>query len=228
MDISREKDGLFLQLNDSSYLRVDAVTSDQHFGHRNIARYTGRPFDNSESTEQMDRALVEAWNAVVAPHEVVLHLGDAALGDRHYSLGLVHDLNGVKILKVGNHDEISGVVTKARRERFYPMYTNVFDFILSDLVSTHLVAIKDSEMQHGQASHYPAFVEEFGQKKDAKDKFEKFRPQLAKGEFLLHGHTHSHDVLQEQDSYAYHVGVEAHELAPVRSSEVLDWVFSRR
>jgi calcineurin-like phosphoesterase family protein len=52
-------------------------TSDQHFGHTNILRYTSRPF---ESTEEMDEEMIKRWNAVVRPLDIVYHLGDFTLG----------------------------------------------------------------------------------------------------------------------------------------------------
>ena len=38
------------------------LTADTHFGHQNIIRYCQRPFDR---VEEMDRVLVQRWNARV-------------------------------------------------------------------------------------------------------------------------------------------------------------------
>lgn len=52
-------------------------TSDHHFGHENIIEYAGRLFEN---VEKMDEALIGSWNMVVAPGDIVYHLGDFTLG----------------------------------------------------------------------------------------------------------------------------------------------------
>lgn len=76
-------------------------TADHHFGHRNIIRYCGRPFAD---VEEMDRAMVERWNAAVRPGDTVFHLGDFALGSAGRIAELLSALNGYKVLILGNHD----------------------------------------------------------------------------------------------------------------------------
>jgi calcineurin-like phosphoesterase family protein len=76
-------------------------TADHHFGHRNIIRYCGRPFAD---VEEMDRAMVESWNAAVRPGDAVFHLGDFALGSAESIAELLATLNGYKLLVLGNHD----------------------------------------------------------------------------------------------------------------------------
>ena len=82
------------------------LTSDTHFGHDNICRFTRsdgvtklRPWD---SAEEMDEAMVEAWNATVGPRDKVYHLGDVVMHRR--SLSIMERLNGDKVLIRGNHD----------------------------------------------------------------------------------------------------------------------------
>src|SRR5690606_36562794 len=52
-------------------------TSDHHFGHANIIKFCNRPYADAD---EMDRALVEKWNDVVGPDDMVFHLGDFTLG----------------------------------------------------------------------------------------------------------------------------------------------------
>ena len=79
-------------------------TADTHFGHANIIKYCVRPF---MTVEDMDVALVNNWNAVVKPMDVVWHLGDFAF-PRKLPKGRLADifasLNGEKHLIRGNHD----------------------------------------------------------------------------------------------------------------------------
>jgi calcineurin-like phosphoesterase family protein len=82
------------------------VISDTHFGHTNswekFKLPNGDPLRPFTSTEEMDEAMVERWNAVVRPQDTVYHLGDVVINKK--SLHLVSRLNGRKILIRGNHD----------------------------------------------------------------------------------------------------------------------------
>jgi calcineurin-like phosphoesterase family protein len=53
-------------------------TSDHHFSHANVIKYSNRPFS---SVEQMDEELIKRWNEVVSKGDTVYHLGDFTLGD---------------------------------------------------------------------------------------------------------------------------------------------------
>ena len=76
------------------------VTADHHFGHANIIQLCGRPFG---SVTEMDRAMIDAWNAVVGPEDTVYHLGDFTLAG---SLApWVHALRfGALKIVPGSHD----------------------------------------------------------------------------------------------------------------------------
>jgi calcineurin-like phosphoesterase family protein len=77
------------------------VTSDTHFGHKNILVYEkeARPF---ASIEEMNERIIENWNGVVAPKDTIYHLGDFAFGRRNVTIA--GRLNGNKRLILGNHD----------------------------------------------------------------------------------------------------------------------------
>jgi calcineurin-like phosphoesterase family protein len=77
-------------------------TSDTHFGHKNIIEWTRRPFDN---VEEMNETLIENWNSVVGPDDVIYHLGDFAFGGSSLWKDVCSRLNGKKYLIIGNHDE---------------------------------------------------------------------------------------------------------------------------
>lgn len=76
-------------------------TSDTHFGHENIIKYCNRPFKN---VNEMDEELIRRWNATVPEDGVVFHLGDFASGGSKEINNVIHRLNGVKYLILGNHD----------------------------------------------------------------------------------------------------------------------------
>jgi calcineurin-like phosphoesterase family protein len=75
-------------------------TADTHWGDHRVLNIGKRPFG---SVAEMDTALVERWNSVVAPEDTVWHLGDVArrldgLAER------LAALNGTKHLIRGNND----------------------------------------------------------------------------------------------------------------------------
>lgn len=76
-------------------------TSDTHFGHKNILEYEkdARPFS---TIEEMHEVLIDRWNSVVKPNDVVYHLGDFCFGKRW--IGIAERLHGRKKLVMGNHD----------------------------------------------------------------------------------------------------------------------------
>ena len=85
-------------------------TSDLHIGHKNIIKYCGRPWRNTDGepdVDAMDEALVANWNAVVKPEDTVWNLGDLAFCCApKYALGMLKRLNGTHVVVRGNHDEI--------------------------------------------------------------------------------------------------------------------------
>ena len=76
-------------------------TSDTHFGHSNIIKYCQRPFN---SAEHMDKVLINNWNEVVSPQDIVFHLGDFCFGSDKEWIKILQRLNGTKYLILGNHD----------------------------------------------------------------------------------------------------------------------------
>lgn len=77
------------------------VTSDTHFGHHNIIRYTNRPWS---FVEEMNEALIHNWNSVVGKNDHIYHLGDFGMGRIYPLVQILKRLNGKKFLVNGNHD----------------------------------------------------------------------------------------------------------------------------
>ena len=76
-------------------------TSDTHFNHKNVNEYCGRPF---ESIEEMDQAIIDNWNSVVRPKDIIFHAGDFCFGSKSSWHEYLNQLNGIKYLAAGNHD----------------------------------------------------------------------------------------------------------------------------
>lgn len=74
------------------------IISDTHFNHHNIIKYCDRPF---KSSQEMDEVLIQNWNSVVKPNDIVYHLGDVYFGGNFTPR---ERLQGRKRLILGNHD----------------------------------------------------------------------------------------------------------------------------
>jgi calcineurin-like phosphoesterase family protein len=82
------------------------LVSDTHFGHAGVCRFVRndgvtklRPWTDPN---EMDEAMVRAWNERVRPTDKVYHLGDVVINRK--ALGIMRRLNGDKVLIRGNHD----------------------------------------------------------------------------------------------------------------------------
>ena len=82
------------------------LVSDTHFGHAGVCRFTRNdgvtklgPWDDAQ---EMDEAMIAAWNDRVRPSDKVYHLGDVVINRR--ALNTLARLNGDKVLIRGNHD----------------------------------------------------------------------------------------------------------------------------
>lgn len=79
------------------------LTSDLHFGHRNIIRFCNRPFENEKV---MGPALIDNWNNTVGDDDIVFVLGDTFWFDDSRAIKkVVSSLKGKDIYFLpGNHD----------------------------------------------------------------------------------------------------------------------------
>ncbi|WP_332715902.1 metallophosphoesterase family protein [Pelagibacterium mangrovi] len=93
-----------LKIDDDTYF-----VSDTHFGHDSAIGFgkrknvDGRLFADAN---EMNAAMVAAWNDAVPPDALVVHLGDFAMRmSKIAQLKLFNKLHGRKILVRGNHDQ---------------------------------------------------------------------------------------------------------------------------
>lgn len=179
-------------------------TSDQHFGHRNIITYCGRPFAD---VEEMNAELVRRWNDVVEVGDTVYVLGDFAMGLLGQTLPFARQLTGNKILVPGNHDRCwighggtrKGWIAAYLEAGFDEIRQGTFEL---DLAGTTVLI-----------NHFP-YV---GDSHDG-DRFEKWRP-VDEGGWLLHGHIHQKRLLSDR---MINVGVDVWEFYPVSEGALAD------
>ena len=118
------------------------LTSDPHFGHEKVIKWVGRPFS---SVEEMDETLIQNWNRVVKPEDLVYHLGDFAWGVTN-AKRVRPLLNGTIRLIVGNHDEILKLVGLFQRMYLFRIFQE------QDFIATH-IPLRDESFRAGYNVH---------------------------------------------------------------------------
>lgn len=86
-------------------------TSDLHFGHFNIVKYTAKRSStfNLDITDvnmltKHDKSIIERWNETVKKKDTVYILGDFSFASPGETKKILEKLNGEKHLIIGNHD----------------------------------------------------------------------------------------------------------------------------
>ncbi len=87
-------------------MKTEWFISDLHLGHEKTCtvfkKEDGSPLRPWNNAEEMNEALIEKYNSLVKPTDVVYNLGDVVINKKF--LHLVNRLNGHKVLVLGNHD----------------------------------------------------------------------------------------------------------------------------
>jgi calcineurin-like phosphoesterase family protein len=102
------------------------VWSDLHFGHKNIIRFSDRPFPDIPT---MDEALIRSFNELVQPNDISIWVGDVAFSSDERANSLLHRCAGYKILVIGNHDFAKSKLKKLHFDEIHIVYNLVIDGI---------------------------------------------------------------------------------------------------
>lgn len=131
------------------------LTSDEHYGHKNILVYQERPFAN---LMEMNCSLIENHNSVVGEEDTVIHVGDFSFGDAKFFENTVRRLNGCHYFMDGSHD-------RAMREYFdnaqyadpkVTLLPKLFEFTYSgrSVVLCHYQMTAWKASHHGESVHF--------------------------------------------------------------------------
>jgi calcineurin-like phosphoesterase family protein len=145
------------------------ITSDLHFGHRNIATFcpaTRGHWDTRNDPDKMDRDMIQMWNAEVAPEDTVYILGDLSFSSANETVKILKQLTGRKILISGNHDR-----KNLNDPAFRSCFAEIHDYLRLVYNSTVIIM-----------SHFP-FLE---------------WDQMHRGSLHFFGHLHGNKTNQEQ------------------------------
>lgn len=185
--------------------------SDTHFGHPRIIPLCNRPF---KDVNHMNRVIVDNWNSVVMPDDLVVHHGDVALGTIADSLPIVGQLNGHIVLVEGNHDRpFMSNDNEPKRQRWLDEYGKYFEAIYPNWAWTFEDGLRVN------LSHFPYDGDSHGADRhgDARIPDDGVTP-------LIHGHTHSTGApvshSKARGTLQIHVGVDAWDFYPVPQDEV--------
>jgi calcineurin-like phosphoesterase family protein len=142
------------------------VISDLHYNHAKILTFTDylgnrtREFDN---VDQMNECLIDRWNSVVKPGDIVYTLGDTFFGDEEKFKKDWPKFNGSKRLIVGNHDNIpflssGGFFKKVLMWRIFSEYEIVMSHVPMHISSLYRGKDKTAPMLnvHGHIHTMPA------------------------------------------------------------------------
>lgn len=173
------------------------LTSDTHFYHEQDFLYAPRGFQN---TWEMTEAIVERWNSVVKPEDIVYHLGDVLMG--HYDVNVLKCLNGQLCIVRGNHDT-DRKLSDINATRPDTIFVGTSDLIKIGKLSLFLC-------------HYPVLTANFDDKH--------FNQHV----ISLHGHTHQKgNWLFPDNPFVYHVGMDSHGCYPVHIDTVVSDIRNR-
>jgi calcineurin-like phosphoesterase family protein len=83
-------------------LKNTYITSDHHFSHKNILKYTNREFS---LVEEMNEHMINEWNSVVTDNDTVFYLGDFCFERNPTKINeILYRLKGDIVFIKGNHD----------------------------------------------------------------------------------------------------------------------------
>lgn len=77
-------------------------TSDTHWGHSNIIKYSKRPY---KDVEEMNEMMLQEWNKIVKPQDVIYHMGDVSFMPFPKLKNYLYRMNGTIHVTLGNHDK---------------------------------------------------------------------------------------------------------------------------
>lgn len=175
-------------------------SSDLHFGHNKDFMYEPRGF---HSIKEHDEIIIKNWNEIVKPEDKVYILGDLMLNDTDAGIEKVNQLNGRKVIILGNHD------TPIRIERYREELNDIIDI---------MYAYQFKYNKHYlYLSHYPTITANYDDDKP-----------WAKHLINLFGHTHQKEKFYNNNPYMYNVGLDANDNKPVSIDEILERIKEKK
>lgn len=199
------------------YAKPTFFTSDWHIGHENAIKFDNRPF---RDLDHMHKQLVVNFNKQVPKNAITYFLGDVVTHNVETTKKVLDQLNGTKILIVGNHDK-----------GYESCYNAGFDLVMDS-------AVIYIHKQRVTLTHCPllrVFREDTSTMKGSTEgemwhgEFRNTRFATAdEGQFHLHGHIHSpNGGKSEKIAFRqYDVGLPGNNYRPIHISNIESWIMT--
>jgi calcineurin-like phosphoesterase family protein len=176
------------------------LTSDTHFGHKNVIGFCDRPFAD---LDEMHETLIKNFNKVVKPTDTIIFVGDITFLNTSKTKSIIDRINGTKIAVCGNH---------------CPKPNSLLNMGFALAVYKMELEVRGQKVL---ISHYPFrptlfrraqiwVLSKLGRKTDLR--YMDRRHKDDGKTYLIHGHTHSK---RKFEGRALHVGVDAWNYQPV-------------
>lgn len=197
------------------YRKPIFFSSDWHIGHANVIIYSKRPF---KDVHHMARVLINNFNSTVPTDGITYFLGDMGLGSSEELKNVIAQLNGTKVLILGNHDK-----------QHNSMYNTGFDVVLN--AATLYIAGERVTMSHCPLA---------GVKREDTTDMKGTMPYSCwhgdhknqaytvsnEEQFHLHGHIHSPNSGKSKTILGRQmdIGVDGNNFRPVSISTIESWI----
>lgn len=191
-------------------------TSDLHIGHKNCIEFDKRPFTD---LDHMHRVIINNYNSSVRPQDTCYFLGDVGLCTGDILKSVISQMNGTKILILGNHDK---GMQSMKNAGFDVVMYGASLVIAGELVTmSHcpLIGIEREDITDMKGS-------KLGEYWHGESRHQRFYSTVNRDQYHLHGHIHSPNggksvkILDKQ----YDVGVVANNYRPVSISTIKSWI----
>lgn len=181
------------------------MTSDEHWGHKNIIVYCKRNFS---TIEDMNKALIDNHNSVVGNNDIVYHLGDLSMSNKIVP-EILKQLNGSHILIPGNHDKC------------HPCHKNsgpmIKEYLSYGFKEIHIEMEMDiPEIGLVKFNHLP-----YNNPGYDDNRYAHFKPTPTGEKYLFHGHVHNSWKLRDN---MLNLGVDVWDYKPVSLPEIVEFL----
>lgn len=185
-------------------------TSDLHFGHENILKFTSRGKSTNDYSifspvkfsdiKTHDEYIISVWNKQVNPNDIVYILGDVIWSTVKNPADILSRLNGSKHLIIGNHDKIT--IRQAKKMGFASAY-----YSAQIKLGGNIVNLSHYPYKWGFWDKVRIFFTHPSRLFRKRRMLSTFYPR-SDGKWLIHGHTHERGRVNE-GKRMIHVGWDA-------------------